>query len=40
MSDMRKLFVWSTRIGRFYIAEIDGSFQPIYDEESLGSLRR
>jgi hypothetical protein len=37
---MRKLLVWNTRIGPFYIAEIDGRFHPIYKDESLGSYAR
>jgi hypothetical protein len=34
---MRKLYVWNTRVGPFYIAEIEGTFHPVYQEESLGS---
>lgn len=34
---MRKLFVWQTRVGPFYIAEIGGRFHPVFREESLGS---
>jgi hypothetical protein len=34
---MRKLFVYNTRIGPFYIAEIDGRYHPVYHDESLGS---
>ncbi len=37
---MRKLFVWNTRIGPFYIAEIGGRYHPVYDDESLGSYAR
>jgi hypothetical protein len=37
---MRNLFVWNTRIGPFYIAEMDGRFHPVYDGESLGSYER
>jgi len=33
---MRKLFVWNTRIGPFYIAEY-GRFHPVFEDESLGS---
>ncbi len=40
MRGMRKLFTWNTRIGRFYIAEIDGRFHPVYEDESLGSYAR
>lgn len=34
---MRNLYTWNTRIGTFYIAEAEGRFHVIYDEESLGS---
>lgn len=34
---MRNLFIWDTRIGPFYIAESDGRFHPVYQDESLGS---
>lgn len=34
---MRNLLVWKTRIGAFYIAEMDGRFHPVYDNEALGS---
>lgn len=34
---MRKLFVWNTRIGPFYIAEYQGRFHPVFEDESLGS---
>jgi hypothetical protein len=37
---MRKLFVWNTRIGPVYIAEIGGRYHPVYDEEPLGSYAR
>ncbi len=40
MPGMRKLFVCNTRIGPFYIAEIDGRFHPVYEDESLGSYER
>jgi hypothetical protein len=33
---MKKLYQWSTRIGLFYIAEHNGRFHPVYDDESLG----
>jgi hypothetical protein len=32
---MRKLYVWNTRIGPFYIAESKGLFHVIYEDESL-----
>ena len=34
---MRKLLVWNTRVGSFYIAEHAGRFHPTFDDESLGS---
>jgi hypothetical protein len=34
---VRKLYVWNTRVGPFYIAERGGWFHPIFDDESLGS---
>jgi hypothetical protein len=34
---MKKLYQWSTRIGLFYIAEHNGRFHPMYDDQSLGS---
>jgi hypothetical protein len=34
---MRKLFVWNTRIGPFYIAEYQGRFHPVFEDISLGS---
>jgi hypothetical protein len=35
---MRKLYVYQTRIGPFYIAVTDdGRFHPCYGDESLGS---
>jgi hypothetical protein len=37
---MRKLYMWNTRIGPFYISESDGRFHVIYDDESLGSYAR
>ena len=37
---MLKRFYWNTRIGTFYIAELDGRFHPVYDDESLGSYER
>lgn len=40
MRGIRKLFMWDTRIGPFYIAEIDGRFHPVYEDESLGSDAR
>ena len=40
MPQFRKLYVWNTRIGSFYIAESGGRFHPVYDDESLGSYAR
>jgi hypothetical protein len=37
---MRNLYAWDTRIGTFYIAQAEGLFHVIYDEESLGSYAR
>jgi hypothetical protein len=37
---MRNLYARDTRIGTFYIAEAEGLFHIIYDEESLGSYAR
>ena len=34
---MRLLYVFTTRIGPFYIGEQGGRFHAIYDDESLGS---
>lgn len=34
---MRKLYVYKTRVGPFYIAEHGGRFHPVFDDESLGS---
>ena len=34
---MRKLFVWNTKIGPFYIAEFQGRFHPVFEDDSLGS---
>jgi hypothetical protein len=34
---MRKLYVYETAAGAFYIAEDKGRFHPIFREESLGS---
>jgi hypothetical protein len=34
---MRKLYVFETSAGVFYIAEHKGRFHPIFREESLGS---
>lgn len=36
-SVMRKLFVWNTKIGPFYIAESQGRYHPVFEEEPLGS---
>lgn len=40
MLRFRNLFRCNTRIGPFYIAESDGRFHPVYDDESLGSYAR
>ena len=37
---MRKLYVVNTRIGPFYIAELERRFHPLYEDESLGSYGR
>jgi hypothetical protein len=37
---MRKLLVWNTHIGPFYIAEERGRYHPVYDDEPLGSYAR
>jgi hypothetical protein len=34
---MRKLYVYETSAGAFYIAEHEGQFHPLFHEESLGS---
>ncbi|MBF0551327.1 MAG: hypothetical protein HQK60_12420 [Deltaproteobacteria bacterium] len=34
---MKRLYVFQTRIGPFYIGEQDGRFHPIYMDDSLGS---
>jgi hypothetical protein len=34
---MKKLYYCETRIGQFYIAEHNGRFHPLFDDESLGS---
>ena len=34
---MRKLYVYETAAGAFYIAEHEGRFHPVFREESLGS---
>lgn len=34
---MRKILVWETRIGPFYIAEHRGRFHPVFGDQSLGS---
>jgi hypothetical protein len=34
---MRKLYVYETSAGAFYIAEHNGCFHPVFQEESLGS---
>jgi hypothetical protein len=40
MLSKRILFGWNTRIGPFYIVEMDGRFHPFYNDESLGSYAR
>jgi hypothetical protein len=37
---MRKLYVWNTRVGPFYIAESAGRFHVVYDDDSFGSYAR
>jgi hypothetical protein len=37
---MRKLFIWNTHIGPFYIAEMGGRYHPVYKDRSLGSYAR
>jgi hypothetical protein len=34
---MRKLYVYRTRVGPFYIAEHNGRFHPVFADESHGS---
>jgi hypothetical protein len=34
---MRKLYVYETSAGAFYIAEHNGNFHPVFQEQSLGS---
>jgi hypothetical protein len=34
---MRKLYVYETPAGAFYIAEQNGRFHPVFQEQSLGS---
>ena len=34
---MKKLYSYDTRIGRFYIAELNERFHPVFENESLGS---
>ena len=34
---MQKLYVYETSAGAFYIAEHDGRFHPLFQDESLGS---
>jgi hypothetical protein len=36
-TNVRKLFFFKTRVGTFYIAEHNGRFHPVFDDESLGS---
>jgi hypothetical protein len=37
MAVMRNIFKYKTRIGNFYIAEHEGYFHAVYEDESLGS---
>jgi hypothetical protein len=37
---MKPLYYWPTRIGTFYIAEQDGRFHPVFDDDALGSYAR
>ncbi len=37
---MRKLYVWHTTIGPFYIAQHEGYFHVLYDDVSLGGYMR
>jgi hypothetical protein len=34
---MNKLYVWQTHVGPFYIAEDNGRYHPVFDDEPLGS---
>jgi hypothetical protein len=34
---LKKLYTFNTQIGAFYIAEHNGRFHPIFEDESLGS---
>ena len=34
---MRKLYLYETSAGAFYIAEHNGHFHPVFQEQSLGS---
>jgi hypothetical protein len=34
---LRKIYWWNTSIGPFFIAEHEGRFEVMYDDESLGS---
>ena len=34
---MRKLYVYETPAGAFYIAEHNGQFHPVFQEQSLGN---
>ena len=33
---MKKLYSYQTRIGKFYIAEQNGRFHPVFEDNSLG----
>ena len=37
---MRKLYVYETSAGAFYIAEHNGHFHPVFQEESLEAMPR
>jgi hypothetical protein len=34
---MKKLYIYRTRVGPFYVAEHDGRYHPLFADESLGS---
>jgi hypothetical protein len=36
---MRKLYVYNTKAGPFFIAEHNGRFHPLFQDESLGSYK-
>ncbi len=37
---MRKMFKVNTRIGPFFVAEMNGRYHPVFDDEPLGSYAR